>query len=70
MLYQVSLFVRPGEGITATAHRSDDAHNHWVSIRSDSGNAVMHVADADAAHKLADLINDITSAPAAIQEAA
>jgi gas vesicle protein len=70
MLYQISLFVRPGEGIHAKAHQSDDETNHWVSIRSDSGNAVMHVADADAAHKLADLINDITRAPAQMQEAA
>mgnify|MGYP003332848227 FL=1 len=30
----------------------------------------MHVANADAAHKLADLINEITCAPAQMQEAA
>lgn len=70
MLYQISIFMRPGVGIHAKAHQSDDETHHWVSIRSDSGNAVMHVANADAAHKLADLINEITCAPAQMQEAA
>lgn len=42
MLYQISIFMRPGGGIHAKAHQSDDGTHHWVSIRSDSGNAVMH----------------------------
>lgn len=69
MLFQVSMFMRPGEGISAKAHAHDNNVNHWVSVRGNSGNAVIHVADANAAHKLADLINQICSAPAQMQEA-
>jgi hypothetical protein len=70
MLYQLSMFMRPGEGISAKAHAHENGVNHWVAVWSNSGNAVIHVADAYAATKLAALIKEITRAPAQMQEAA
>lgn len=66
MIYSVKMFWRPGDGTAAKADKGECAH--WVQVQASSSagaTATIFVQSADAAEKLAALINELCADPPA-----